>query len=217
MKKLLKFFVAILLIIAASAVLIHGPAYAADQTWAIYWYLCGSDLESDGGAATRDIQEALEVELPESVKFIIQTGGAKEWHNDIIDAEALYRVEQIGDELEIVDELPLGNMGDPNTLRGFIEFCEENYPADRKALFLWNHGSGSGGGICYDEIYDDDFISFAKLKEVLTELYGESPGETGKKPFELIGFDACLMATLDMAGLAAPYAHYLVASEELEP
>ena len=85
-------------------------------------------------------------------------------------------------------------MGDPETLYDFIKFCEENYPADRKALILWNHGGGSDGGICYDEIFDMDDITFAELKEAFVRLYGESPYE---KPFELIGFDACLMATLD--------------------
>lgn len=37
---------------------------AADGTWAVYWYLCGSDLESGGGFATSDLSELMEVELP---------------------------------------------------------------------------------------------------------------------------------------------------------
>ena len=30
------------------------------------WYLCGSDLESNGGFATMDLSEMMEVELPET-------------------------------------------------------------------------------------------------------------------------------------------------------
>ncbi len=33
-----------------------------DGSWAIYWYLCGSDLESNGGFATNDLSELMEVE-----------------------------------------------------------------------------------------------------------------------------------------------------------
>ncbi len=35
--------------------------------------------------------------------------------------------------------------------------------------------------------------------------------------FDLVGFDACLMATLETAFVVEPYADYLIASEELEP
>ena len=36
MKHRLKLFAAALSVIAAAAISIHGPAYAADETWAIY-------------------------------------------------------------------------------------------------------------------------------------------------------------------------------------
>ena len=48
-------------------------------SWAVYWYLCGSDLESEGGFATDDLLELLEVRLPENVTVVIETGGAVEW------------------------------------------------------------------------------------------------------------------------------------------
>ena len=41
---------------------------SGDGSWAVYWYLCGSDLETGGGFATTDLQEMLEVQLPENVK-----------------------------------------------------------------------------------------------------------------------------------------------------
>ena len=43
-----------------------------NESWAIYWYVCGSDLESKEGAATEDILEALEVKLPKNVKCVMQ-------------------------------------------------------------------------------------------------------------------------------------------------
>lgn len=53
-----------------------GPVSSGDGSWAVYWYLCGSDLESGGGFATTDLSEMMEVELPENITVVIQTGGA---------------------------------------------------------------------------------------------------------------------------------------------
>ena len=58
------------------------PASDAALDWVIYWYLCGSDLESDGGFASMDLDELMEVQLPENVKVVIETGGTTQWQND---------------------------------------------------------------------------------------------------------------------------------------
>ena len=64
---------------------------AEEGSWSIYWYLCGSDLESGGGFATYDLSELMEVELPENVNVVIETGGSSEWQNDVVDAYHLQR------------------------------------------------------------------------------------------------------------------------------
>lgn len=51
---------------------------ASADTWLFYWYLVGSNLESEGGAASADLQELLNAKLSKDVKVYIQTGGAKE-------------------------------------------------------------------------------------------------------------------------------------------
>ena len=62
-----------------------------DGSWAVYWYLCGSDLESQNGCATADLSEMLEVQLPENVNVVIETGGANAWQNEEIDPSKLQR------------------------------------------------------------------------------------------------------------------------------
>ena len=57
-------------------------AFSAD-TWAVYWYICGSDLESEYGSASADIAELLRARLPDNVTVVLQTGGTKKWHNGI--------------------------------------------------------------------------------------------------------------------------------------
>ena len=41
-----------------------AAAYQSTDTWTIYWYVCGTDLESKSGAASADIQELLQVQPP---------------------------------------------------------------------------------------------------------------------------------------------------------
>ena len=60
------------------------------------------------------------------------------------------------------------------------------------------------------KIYDSDSIKIPELIQAL------SATDTGSK-YELIGFDACLMATIDVADACDEFADYLVASEEFEP
>ena len=64
---------------------------ADDGSWAVYWYLCGSDLESQNGCATADLSEMLEVQLPENVNVVIETGGANAWQNEEMDPSKLQR------------------------------------------------------------------------------------------------------------------------------
>ncbi|MBQ5758777.1 MAG: hypothetical protein IIV92_01465 [Schwartzia sp.] len=65
---------------AAAAAALREPQVSGScnsgDTWVVYWYLCGSDLESNYGAASLDLQELSQVNLPPNVKFVIETGGS---------------------------------------------------------------------------------------------------------------------------------------------
>lgn len=65
-----------LIYVSALSLLGSLPVSANDETeetWAVYWYLCGSDLESQYGCATEDLSEMLEVSLPENVTVVVET------------------------------------------------------------------------------------------------------------------------------------------------
>ena len=68
----------------------NSIAAASDGKWTIFVYVCGSDLESDNGAATADIEEMLSAKASDNVRFVVETGGASEWQNDV-DASSLQR------------------------------------------------------------------------------------------------------------------------------
>ena len=185
-------------------------------SWAVYWYLCGSDLESEGGFATDDLLELLEVRLPENVTVVIETGGAAEWWNDMVDASVLQRYVYNSRGLRLVDEQPSASMGDRETLADFLRFARENYPADKTAVVFWNHGGGSVAGVSFDELYDYDSLTLDEIYAAFAEVW-EPTLEPGKQPLELVGFDTCLMATVDVAYTFCDLSRYLVASEETEP
>ncbi|NLD03751.1 MAG: hypothetical protein GX674_10620, partial [Clostridiales bacterium] len=58
------------------------------------------------------------------------------------------------------------------------------------------------------ELHDFDSLSLAEIGEALSGY---------ESAFEFIGFDACLMATIETAQAVSPFADYMIASEELEP
>ena len=191
-----------------------GDEAYADDSWAIYWYHCGSNLESDWACASEDLKEMLNVALPDKVQVVVQTGGAKTWHNTQVDAEKLQRYVYSDKGFQLVDEQPKGNMGDPETLSSFLRFCVSHYPAAHKAVVFWNHGGGSVGGAAYDENYKYDSL---KLNELYQAFQSVCELSTDNPPFDIVGFDTCLMATIDTAYTFCDIAKYLVASEESEP
>ena len=105
-------------------------------------------------------------------------------------------------------------MGDPDTLADFLAFCSENYPADHTMVIFWNHGGGSVAGVAFDENYGYDSLTLTELHQAFDSVYDLSPEDP---PVDVVGFDACLMASIDTAYTFSDIARYLVASEEMEP
>ena len=183
-----------------------------DGVWTVFVYLCGSNLESEGGLATYDIEEMVEAtENSSKLRFVVEAGGSEKWYNNQCDGGKSQRViVQDGDAVQVSSD-KARNMGSPESLAGFISWGLKNYASEHMALVLWDHGGGSISGVCFDELYGNDSLYLEEIDTALASVYGEMTDR-----FELIGFDACLMATLETANVLVPYARYMVASQELE-
>ena len=188
------------------------PIDVEPDTWTIFVYLCGSDLESDKGAASRDLSEMLAATASDKVKIVVETGGAKAWKTDGVDATKIQRHLIQNNKMALVDEFDQANMSLAETLADFLRWGVTNYPADKMAAVLWDHGGGSAKGLCMDENYDFDTMDLHMLDQALNAAL-----LIMDRKFEFIGFDACLMGTLECANVVATYANYMVASEEWEP
>ena len=173
-------------------------------------YMCGSDLESRSGMATRDLGEMSKATLSDKLNLVVCTGGCRQWQNSVIrsDVNQIYTFRD-GSLVNTGKTLGSGSMTSPDTLSGFISYCVENYPATRYELIFWDHGGGSLSGYGYDE-------RFARGGSLTLSAISEVLGASEVK-FDFVGFDACLMATVENAAMLSEYADYLIASEETEP
>jgi len=112
-------------------------------------------------------------------------------------------------ELEDMGDI---NTGDPQVLADFIARGVADYPADHYALVISDHGA-SWPGVGGDESSDQDSLELSELNEAIASGIDTA----GIDKLDLLGFDACLMATYEVASTLAPLADRLLASQELEP
>lgn len=181
----------------------------ASDTYTLMLYMCASDLESECGFATEDLNEIMYGYTAGNLNVIVQTGGTAEWQNTVVADDRCQRYQVTEDGLELVDDsLGMQNMADSATLTDFIQYCSSNYAADHYGLVLWDHGGGVVGGYGYDENFGGDSMSLTEMSRALDDA---------SVHLDMLGFDACLMANFETCLMAAPYADYLIASEEPEP
>lgn len=181
----------------------------ASDTYTLMLYMYASDLESECGFATEDLNEIMYGYTAGNLNVIVQTGGTAEWQNTVVADDRCQRYQVTEDGLELVDDsLGMQNMADSATLTDFIQYCSSNYAADHYGLVLWDHGGGVVGGYGYDENFGGDSMSLTEMSRALGDA---------SVHLDMLGFDACLMANFETCLMAAPYADYLIASEEPEP
>ena len=180
------------------------------DTVTIMVYMCGADLESQQGMATSDLKEMASAKFEDNVNLLVYTGGAKKWRNNVVSASRnqIYQIKD-GAFYCLKDDMGSGSMTNPDTLTTFLKFGKENFPADRMCLIFWDHGGGSVSGYGYDERYGKgQTMTLAGINQAL---------KNADIKFDFIGFDTCLMATVENGIMLSQYADYMVASEETEP
>ena len=207
MKKLLWLLV-IILMLGVVGVAAHAEEQQRSLTLMVY--MCGSNLESAYGSASADIQEMLESGFQDSrISVLVMAGGAKT-RNRWFDAgnTAIYEI-GAGKSRKVwnADRMSMGNR---ETLTQLLRFGADRYPAEKYALILWDHGGGPMEGVCWDELFSMDNLSLYDLTEGLR--LADYP-----EKLSWIGFDACLMCTAEVAKAVAPYAEYMIGSQETEP
>ena len=147
----------VILVIVSMMLSVFLPAYAeADQTenrqgapykTTVMVYLCGSNLESWLGAATKDLYEMMRSGFDEiCTDVVVMAGGSKSWKNGLNpDRTSIIELHGWGMRPVWQSEEPL-NMSEAATLGTFLDYVYGHYQSDRYALILWDHGGGPNEG-----------------------------------------------------------------------
>lgn len=213
-----KIFIAILfLCIAWNHVLckVHTGNYT------LLIYMNGSNLESKNKLASADIEEMKSSFKPDSLNrftILLLMGGTQTWHTQEtlcvpISNDSITYATVTDKGIQKIRTVEDTGIGTPETLTEFINFAKSSYPAKDYGLIFWNHGAGSVSGFGYDELHPDNTsLTVKEMQQGLKSAYALHP-----QKFSFIGFDACLMASIETASAIAPFADYMIASQELEP
>lgn len=203
----------IALVLSGSTVTDDSDA-EAEASWTFMAYVMGdTDLEP---YALDDLAEMASVGSSEELNIVAMVDRSPDYSDDGVlnlddwEDTKLLEVQQDG----FVEAADLGevNTGSSDTLASFVETAITEYPADNYALLLWDHGGG-WLGMGADQTDGEDGL---ELDEISAGI-DAGLAATGVDKLDLLGFDACLMATFEVASSLSPYAEYLVASEEVEP
>ena len=192
-------------------------AVALDD-WTLLFYVCGSNLESDDGAARDDLKEILSVrsQQPDSVNIAVETGGSTSWKMSGVSASELGRFEINSScsstQMSKKQSVTNASMGASSTLQSFLEWGIQNYPAQKYGLFMWNHG-GAMDGCCFDDNFDGDGLYTNEVDAAVTAAKSTC-GISNK--LEFIAYDACLMAVQDIAEFNSHNFNYMISSQETE-
>jgi len=172
------------------------------KSWTFMVYLDGdNDLEDDG---INDFLEMSSVGSNSAINIVVQfdrISGYTSSYDNWTTTKRFYITSGMtptaDNALEDLGEL---NHGDPQTLIDFVDWAKTNYPAQRYALILWNHGGGWRESnrlqeelegkkrpfyraVCWDDTDGGDTLYMDEVQGALDA--------TGSN--HLIGFDACLM------------------------
>ena len=195
---------------------------SSDTSWTVLVYVMGdTDLEA---FALTDLEEMAEIDTTGEVNVVALVDrtpdfpgsggytdagifGAPNW-------EGVQLIEFVDGEVAVLSppEEVEANLGTAGELESFVSYGLTTFPAAKNALVLWDHGGG-WTGMGPDETDGWDILNLTEIRNGLQA--GLDSADVDR--LDLIGFDACLMATYEVAASVAGLADTLVASEELEP
>ena len=177
-------------------------------------YLIGSDLESQGGAATKDIKEMIDSNFnQEDIDLLVYAGGTKEWQNTAFEEKENAIYEVTNEDVVKRKIYEQKSMTDPNTLTEYLNYVYANYDSQKYSLIFWDHGGGPVFGYGSDE--NDESGKAMNIIDLDKAINNSAILKNGK--LEFIGFDACLMSSVEIANMLKEEANYFIASSETEP
>ena len=134
---------------------------------------------------------------------------------DPVDPEAVTRRGQVLPGRWDAKEIGLTD-GDPASIIDFIQYAKREFPAEKRMLFLWDHGNGWQTTHVFESVMAaTDRLTGADTAALAIEAVfkgmGPAPG------IDVLCFDSCLMAMIEVAYQLRDRVQYIVASENVVP
>ena len=186
---------------------VHAAPPAPQARWTIMVYMSGDNNLED--FIVKDIE--LELGLAGSnadiqIVALADRGPGYDTSRGNWQTTKLYHVTQgiVADATSAVADWGERNFGNPQTLIDFVTWTKTNYPADRYALYFWGHGWNWHPGWVMEDDTDVDTLDYHEMKAAIP-LLGF---------IDLVGYDGCNMATMEIYKLWQNKATAIAASEE---
>jgi hypothetical protein len=96
------------------------------------------------------------------------------------------------------------NFGDPQTLIDFVQWSKTNYPADHYALYFWGHGWA----------WRTDYVMLDETNDDTLDLHETVAAMPSLGFIDVVGYDGCNMASIEVQAAWRNNAAALVASQE---
>ncbi len=160
-------------------------------------YMSGDNSLGKDGFLDADLEEMEYVGSTSEVAIIVlyDNYGAGNTH--------LYFVEKgKAKELEAPWLTSEMNLADGNVLQAFVEWTMENYPASHYLLDIWGHGEGWVSTV----MDSGDKMSIITISQSLSAI----------PKLDILGFDSCNMAMVEVFYELQDVAEYIIASEKEE-
>ena len=186
---------------------VHAAPPAPQARWTIMVYMSGDNNLED--FIVKDIE--LELGLAGSnadiqIVALADRGPGYDTSRGNWQTTKLYHVTQgiVADATSAVADWGERNFGNPQTLIDFVTWTKTNYPADRYALYFWGHGWNWHPGWVMEDDTDVDTLDYHEMKSAIP-LLGF---------IDVVGYDGCNMATMEIYKLWENKATAIAASEE---
>ena len=166
------------------------------RTWSVLVFDVG--LDADGGksdyAMFKDVSSRV---TSTRVRFLVQTRNAK---GNVV----RYRLNR-GAATAIFERSSLG--GIQESLSSFVQWAKKSYGSDRMLLVIRGACASVAKAVCYDG-FSGEALTVSGLRKVLSDSGID---------FDMVIFDTGLSSNLETGYAIAPYARYMLGSQDILP
>jgi hypothetical protein len=214
----------IIFLIVLTIMLFATLSYAQDKwTWMLYLLEDGTGLDGmddlnewESNGSTSDVNYLVLIDADDDTK-----DGIYYIQQDPNGYDSTFRSPRVSTSFGTDPD-----MSDWQTLRDYMIWCKDNYPADHYGLILWDHGDGIFKGEVTHGIFgstvadnssseDKDFVDGMKLWE-LDDALSSFDSSIGRN-IDIVGFDVCLLGQIETVYQLKDLTDYVIASEKTEP